>query len=92
MVAGGFMPRAAIRPGSVSSVPVTVSWSGRVAQRTAMAGVSGARPLAISARAISANVVSPMKITSVSAWPSLFQSIAFTAWPVTKVTAEVCSR
>ena len=30
--------------------------------------------------------------TSVSAWPTLAQSIASTAWPVTKVTAEVCSR
>ena len=53
-----------------------VCWSGRVAQRTAMAGVSGERPLAISSRAISGNVVSPMKITSVSAWPTLAQSIA----------------
>ena len=50
MVAGGFMPCSAMRPGSVASVPQRVSWSGRVAQRTAMAGVSAARPRAISSR------------------------------------------
>ena len=71
IVAGGFMPCAAIIPGSVASVPARVSWSGRVAQRTAIAGVSGERPRAISSRAISGNVVRPMKITSVSAWPTL---------------------
>ncbi len=71
MVAGGFMPRAAMRPGRVASVPARVSWSGRVAQRTAMAGVSGERPRAISSRAISGNVVRPMKITSVSACADL---------------------
>ena len=38
-----------------------------MAQRTAIAGVSGDRPRAVNSRAISANVVSPMKITSVSA-------------------------
>ena len=92
MVAGGFMPRAAMRPGRVASVPVSVSWQGRVAQRTAMAGVSGERPWAISSRAISGNVVRPIKITSVSASPTLLQSMPATACPVTKLTAEVCSR
>ena len=90
MVAGGFIP--ASMPGSSDRVPTMVCWSGRVAQRTAIAGVSGERPLAISWREISGNVVSPMKITSVSAWPTLAQSIACAECPVTKVTAEVCSR
>ena len=62
--------------GREASVPAMVSWSGRVAQRTAMAGVSGERPWAINWRAISGNVVSPMKITRVSAWPTLAQSMA----------------
>ncbi len=92
MVAGGFMPRSSTIPGSVASVPVSVCWSGRVPQRTAMAGVSRSRPRAINSRAISPKVVRPMKITSVSDMPTRSQSIAPTAWPVTKVTAEVCWR
>ena len=34
----------------------------------------------------------PMKITSVSDWPTLLQSMPATSWPVTNVTTLVCAR
>ena len=45
--------------------PRTVRCSGRVPQRTAATGVSGARPPAISASAMSATRPAPMRMTSV---------------------------
>ncbi len=54
-----------------------------------MAGVCGERPRAMISRAIALKVVNPMKMTSVSAAPTLSQSISETACPVTNVTTEV---
>ena len=58
MVAGGFMPRSAIKEASVASVPAgSPDRAGGPAD--GHRGVSGERPAAISARAISANAGEP---------------------------------
>ena len=83
----------AIRPGSVASVPVErllIGPRGPAHGHRGRLGDAAVRDQL--ARRSRRRCVSPMKMTSVSTWPTFAQSIASTSWPVTKVTAEVCSR